>query len=213
MRCPRRHLFPLVLLSSLCSLWLCGESTALDPETKKPYNLEVVLHVADNRALTPIFQEQLERELRAKLQLGFGKLANVQVVRSHPLLREILAKGLQQALDGWEQLSDRQTHFVLVDFVQGRYELQTGSYDGMTGLAAPVVRKASPVERRQVVEQAVRLIKQEFAPVGTVVKVGGEVEVAFKGGAIEAALGLKAGDVFAIVRLTEQGGKIGRAHV
>ena len=84
-------------------LLLCAplKATAqLDPELEKPYVLQVVLHVAENRFLTPIFQVQLQRSLRDHLQLTLGALAKVEVVRSHPLLSEIEAKGLETG-PGW----------------------------------------------------------------------------------------------------------------
>src|ERR1700726_4351742 len=96
-------------------LGLCVTGTAraqLDPELDKPYRLQVVVHVADNRFLTPIFQEQVRRNLRDQLQISLGALAQVEVTSTHPLLGEIEAKGLQTGLDGWEQISGQKTHFV-----------------------------------------------------------------------------------------------------
>ena len=85
-RCP--SCLAVFLLSSLCSLCLCGTSRAdLDPEPNTPYQLRVVLSVAEHRMLTPAFQKQLETDLKAQLQLSFGKLANVTVARAHPLLQ------------------------------------------------------------------------------------------------------------------------------
>src|SRR5262245_44225584 len=75
--------------------------TALDPELKSPYQLRVVLHVAEQRMFTADFQNQLESQLRDQLRLTFGKLANVEVTRFHPLLNDIRVKGLQAALDSW----------------------------------------------------------------------------------------------------------------
>src|SRR5262249_9530763 len=112
------------MLMHICRAWLTlkptGESSSLcgfvilalilflqvpsfvradfDPGLNQPYHLQIILHIAENRFLTPIFQEQLELELRDHLQLTYGKLAKVEVVRNHPLLREVRAKGLQ-ALD------------------------------------------------------------------------------------------------------------------
>src|SRR5438128_2014385 len=63
------------------SLCLCGESpAALDPQLKNPYHLQVVLHIAENRFLTPVFREQVERDLGDQLRLAFGPLARVEVV-------------------------------------------------------------------------------------------------------------------------------------
>src|SRR5438128_2194716 len=92
--------FVLGTLCPLCPLCPCSVSAAtLDPELKSPYQLRVVLQVAEHRMLTPLFQKQLEAELHSQLRLALGKLANVEVVRSHPLLPDIRAKGLQAVLD------------------------------------------------------------------------------------------------------------------
>ena len=185
-------------------------SAALDPGLKTPYQLRLVLHIADNRFLTPIFEEQMERELRDLLQLSYGALAKVEVVRSHPLLREVLAKGLQQALDGWEELSGSKTHFVLLDYVNGRYELQARQHDGKTGLNSPVVRRGFTSDRRLVAQQAARLVDRDFGLVGTVVKTGAEVHLAVQGGGLGVPLQrwIQPGEVFAIARVTHQAGKL-----
>jgi len=199
-----------VLLFVAVLLW-ASPARALDPELKKPYQLQVILHIADNRFLTPLFQEQLERELRDHLQLAFGALARVEVARSHPILREVRDKGLQQALDGWEELSGRKTHFVLLDFRDGRYELQARQHDGYTGMNSPVVRRDGTSDRRLVAHKAARLVEQDFGLVGTVIKSSGsEVQLAIQGGGLGVPLErwLKPGDVFTIARFTRQGDKL-----
>jgi hypothetical protein len=182
----------------------------LDPGLKTPYQLRVVLHVADNRFLTPIFQEQLERELRDHLQLTYRALAKVEVVRSHPLLREVLAKGLQQALAGWEELSNVRTHFVLIDFADGRYHLQARQHDGITGLTSPIVRRDSTGDRRLVAQKAARLVDRDFGLAGTVIESGGEIEVVLQGGGLGVPLErrLPAGAVFAVARITKEGNRL-----
>src|SRR5439155_23968098 len=95
------------ILSALCLLCLCGVTRAGgDQELKSPYQLRVVLHFAEHRALTPLFQQEVESELGDQLRLTFGPLANVEILYKHPLLKEVQAKGLQHALDSWNELSD-----------------------------------------------------------------------------------------------------------
>jgi hypothetical protein len=180
----------------------------LDPGLQKPYELHVVLHIAEHRFLTSIFQDQVERQLRDHLQLTFGKLANVKILRTHPLLGEVRTRGLQQALDGWDDLSGVQTHFVLIDFVNGRYEIQARQHDGTTGLSSPVVRRDATSDRRLVARRAALLIDQDFGLVGTVIP--GEddkVRVALQGGTLGVPLKrwIKSGDVFAVARITQEG--------
>src|SRR5262249_12060824 len=102
-----RRFTPYALL--LVSFFLCSFSLArgaLDPETDKPYHLQVVLRIAENRLLTPVFRDQVERQLGDSLQAALGDLARVEIVHEHPLLAEVETKGLQQALDGYSVLSD-----------------------------------------------------------------------------------------------------------
>ena len=179
-----------------------------DAGLNQPYHLQIVLRIADNRFLTPIFQEQVERELRDHLQLTYGKLAKVEVVRQHPLLREVRTRGLQQALDGWDELSGRKTHFLLIDFVDGRYEIQARQHDGLTGINSPVVRRERISDRRLVAQRAARLVDRDFGLAGTVIEVGKEkIKLAIRGGGLGVPLDrwLKAGDVFAVSRIRLQG--------
>src|SRR5438105_228095 len=116
-KCSRFAPCSLLFLFAWCLLPLSSARGALDPESNKPYHLQVVLRIAENRLLTPVFRDLVERELRQSLQAALADLARVEIVRDHPLLKEVEAKGLQVALDGYSALSDTKTHFVLIDFV------------------------------------------------------------------------------------------------
>jgi len=200
------------ILSFLCSLCLCGSSqAALDPELKSPYQVRVVLQVAEHRMLTPQFQKQLENELRDQLRLALGKLAQVEVVRFHPLLGDIRAKGLQAVLDAWDELASIETHFVLIDFVADQYQIQTGHHDGMTGLSSPVVRREVLSDRQRVADAAAQLVRKDFGLVGTFQMLEGkEVKLAIKGGGLVESLRpwVQRGDVFAVVRISDEAGKL-----
>jgi hypothetical protein len=196
------------------SVYLClsvasPAQAALDPELKTPYQLRVVLQIADHRALTPVFQQQLQRELAGQLQLTYGPLARVEVVRVHRLLKDVRARGLQ-ALDDWGELSEFKTHFVLLNYADGRYLLQARQHDGMTGMASPVIRYDQTAEPRLVARTAARLVDRDFGLTGTVTRVeGDDVAVAIKGGELGVPLTrwIRPGEVFAIARVSTQGGK------
>jgi hypothetical protein len=204
-----------LLVGAFASLSLClGSSPAraqLDPGLQKPYQLHVVLHFAEHRFLTSTFQDQVERQLHDHLQLTLGKLAKVQIFRDHPLLGEVRTRGLQQTLDGWDDLSDIKTHFVLIDFVKGRYEIRARQHDGATGLSSPVVRVDATIDRKDVARLAALLVDRDFGLVGTVQRGDdGEVRVALQGGTLDVPLErwkrwIKPGDVFAVARLTQEG--------
>ena len=126
-----------LLTAFLASLCLCVSVVqcswaALDPELKTPYQLKVVLHFADNRLLTPVFCERVERDLHDGLQASFGDLVNVEVTRKDPHLKEVLQNGLK-SLEGWRERSAFKTHFVLIDYSGVHYEIQARQFDGLTG--------------------------------------------------------------------------------
>ncbi len=154
--------------------------------------------------MTPIFQEQVQRELHDQLQLTLGALARVEVVRDHPLLAEIEVKGLETGLDGWDRISSVKTHFVLVDFTQGMYVVKARQHDGMTGLSSPVTRETRTSDRTFVATIASRLVEQDFGLVGTASRSGKDVIVALKGGGLGVSLErwVKPGDVFLVSRIT-----------
>jgi hypothetical protein len=204
--------FVVALLWAIVPQAACAQ---LDPEVDKPYRLQVVVRVADNRFLTPIFQEQLRGSLRDQLQLALGPLANVEVTSTHPLLGEIETKGLDTGLDGWEQISEQKTHFVFVDFAAGIYTLKARQYDGMTGLRSPGVRLAQTSDRALVAQTAAHMVEQDFALVGTASLAGKEVHLALKGGKLGVNLErwVRPGEVFAISRITKEGDRLRGTHV
>ena len=203
------------LLAALFSLSFCAPlSAALDPEVKKPYTMQVVLHFAQHRLLTPVFQSQVEHELKDGLQAALGDLAQVKIVYQHPRLDEVIAQGMQRALDSWNWLDETKTHFIFIDFVDGRYNIQARQYDGFAGLASPVVRQSQVDDRQLVSRQAALLVDQDFGLAGTLGSTAGKkegdvVEVSLKGGALGAPLDhwIKKDDVLAVSQISEQGSR------
>src|SRR5260370_25122121 len=100
----------------------------------------------------------------------------MKVGGTHGLLSEITARGLEKALDGWEQASEVQTHFVLLDFTGGLYRLQARVHDGMTGQAAAMLRRGETGDRGGVPLLAARLGAHGIGP-------GGNASAARKDGA------------------------------
>lgn len=207
---------PTVAIASLLLLALCcwpmssAQAQMVDAKQKTPYKLSIVLDFAQHRMLTPLFQQQVESQLAALLRLNFGALAEVEVVRSHPLLTEIRDKGLQQALDGWEVVSEHKTHFVLIDFAEGAYHIQARQHDGATGLATPQVRRLATADRQQVARLAAQSVDRDFGLTGTVIEAGADtVQVAIQGSELGVPLQrwLKPGDVFAVCRMLPKGPK------
>jgi hypothetical protein len=201
----RAQTFALLLLALLTPT----ARSALEPGTKKPYQLEIVLQIASNRVFTPLFQDQLQRDVQNQLRISFGNLARIEVTRDHPILRHIEAKGLDSALESWDSLSERTTHFVLLDYVAGTYQIQTRFHDGVTGQAAPFTRRTWTNDRASVAATIAQLIEASFSPVGTVTAVGKDVTLKLQGGELGVPMDrwVKRGNVFAVSRIFEENGK------
>src|SRR5262249_45167336 len=155
-------------------------------ELRKPYRLQVVLHVAEHPLLTEVFREQVRRELGDGLQAALGELARVEVVTQHPRLADVLERGLGRSLDGWRERSDVKTHFVLLDRSGVHYEVRARQYDGTVGVPSPVVRHDRTRDRAFVAKAAAQLIQHDFGAVGTVrtEPKDGVVEVELRGGGL-----------------------------
>lgn len=186
---------------------------ALDPEFDKPYHLRVVVRVADHPLLTPVFRDRVVRELRDSLQAALGDMGVVEVVERDPLWDKASAKGLQQGLEEkpWNEITRRKTHVVLIDFVDGQYEIQARQHDGYTGLSSPVVRRARTWDRLYVARTAALLIDQDFGVVGTVVERLDQrptaVKVALKGGKLGTGMErwVQKDEVFVIAQVSRRG--------
>ena len=135
--------------------WPLPARADLDPEDRQAVPAAVVLHVADHRLLTPIFKDQVQartarhpagRPRRTGFRRG-GIGAVPQRQEGGPGLVQASTSsrgpGEGAAADPrrLEGVTDRKTHFVLVDFVDGRYEIQARQHDGLTGMSSPLVRK------------------------------------------------------------------------
>jgi hypothetical protein len=184
---------------------------ALDAELNRPYHLQVILDLGGERGLTPVFADRVQRELHDILQTELGELARVEVVRDHPLLKDVRARGLEIALTAFHRVSDTKTHFVRIRQQGGRYEIQARPFDGLTALPGPVVRTEETSDRALVARTAAFLVLGDFALVGTVGKVGVEgAQVTFKGGGLVSSLKrwVDVGDVFAVVQITGGGDEL-----
>jgi Tetratricopeptide repeat len=188
------------------------QAAELDSELNQPYSLRVALRIALHRDFTPVFKKQLQRELRESLQAAFGALADVEVLdmtrpdvlAADPLLKRVAEQGLQQGLEGAQPLSRHKTHFVLLDYVNGLYDIQARQLDGLTGLASATVRHEQTADRQLVARTAALLVNQDFGLVGTIRNVqGNRAELAIKGGGLGVPLTpwLKKDEVFAIMAI------------
>src|SRR5262249_37172508 len=135
------------------------------------------------------------------------RLASLE--RTINLIDSVKEQGLKDALDNWKEVSETKTHFVLIQSVDGQYEVQARQFDGLTGLASPVVRQARTSDRELVVRTAALLIDQDFGVVGTVEGTarGSDVRVILKGSGLGPLTPWVAkGQVFAVVQIKQGSG-------
>lgn len=179
----------------------------LDPEAKQPYLWRVVLSARPHPLVTPNFRERLKRDIVAALQTGLGPLGTVEVIdlaeadgSREPLVQQFEEKGFA-ALDAPRDLTGAKTHFLRLEYRDGKFQLESRQYDGFTGLSSPLVRSESVRAPEQVGRTAGLMLDRDFGPVGTVEPILGknEAKVLLRGSALGPAAGhVKAGDVFAV---------------
>ncbi len=181
----------------------------LDPELKTPYLWRIVLKVQPHPLLSASFRERVKRDVAAALQPALTPLGTVEVVDLaelprgtwDPLWQQFDDKGFA-ALEASMDLTGTKTHFVVVEYRDGRYHLQTRQHDGFTGLASALVRSQSVLPPELVGRTAGLMLYPDFGLVGTIeatTSAKEELTVAVRGG----QLGpldrfVKVGDVFAV---------------
>lgn len=188
---------------------LRAQQAPLDADLKTPYHVSVVLGVVEHRVFTPVFQEQLQRDVQSRLQAALGAMGTVQVTRQHALSRKIAAEGLD-ALDGWDEVSDRRTCFLQIAYEGGEYRLATRFLDGPSGLAGPLVQRARTSERGLVLSMALDLLERDFSASATVEGHGKDMFLALRGGLLEQGelARVRMGDVFVVSRLSREGPRL-----
>jgi len=200
-------------LSLFIALLAAVSATAapFDAETRSAYQLRVVVRTGDHPTLTRHFRTEILKSVTSALQAALGPAGVVQGIdlnatpadQRDPLLALVDEKGLE-ALDGVNAAVGPKTHFVFVDFADGKYEIRTRQHDGTTGFVTPFVRRQVHGDRGFVARLAGLVVAQDFGAVGTFDPTGPQVSVAFKAGdlgPLDAVV--KKGDVFAVMQIRE----------
>ena len=188
--------------------------SAVDPEMKTPYQLQVVLRFGDHPLFTDFFKRELRRELQNDLSAAIGKLGTVEVVDltsvkkdTWPALWKLADEKGLDGLETFNELGGGKTHFLTIDFADGQYTLRARQHDGATGFVTPLVRKVETHDRGFVTRLAGLIIGQDFGLVATL-EPEGAGERAFlkiKGGLLDNVdRWVKPGEVFALVQIAEE---------
>jgi len=214
----------LTILAHLLAL-AAPASAALDAEASLPYRLRVVVHCGDHPDFTQHFRAELKRDLHSSLQSALEGLGTVEVIdvrdipaqQWEPLWKTLDEKGLG-ALNTVSEINGVKTHYVSIEQVDGRYEVQARQHDGVAGFASPVVRIARTDNRNFVARLAGQLVKQDFGAIGTFDSPppGQElVRVRLKGAGLGGQIErwVKKGDVFAVVQVRRGPGRPARANL
>jgi hypothetical protein len=194
------HSYRVLVVAAMLALPATAQAQS---DLSNPYDLHIVVHLAENRLLTDVFRKNIERELRDGFQAALGDMGHVTVTDKHPRLADVRARGLRTSLDDWKDRTDRKTHFVLIDYTGVHYEIQARQYDGWVGRASPVVRFDRTRDRAFVAKAAALLIKQDFGILGTVQSgpegPKNEVKIELRGGGRgDMTRWVKKDDVFAL---------------
>jgi hypothetical protein len=192
------------ILGSSFSVLHSSASAAYDDDAQKPYKVQLVLRFAENKQLTPAFQDKVERELLNSLQGALGEMGEVEVVHEHPKLKEIEEKGLEKVLDSWHDLTGVKTQFVLIGFKDGEFDIQARQHDGNTGLSSYFRKPERITDRLLVARTAALLIDRDFGAGGLVEPIDAQsARIHFRAAALDGSLErwVKIGDVFALVQI------------
>jgi hypothetical protein len=183
----------------------------VDTESKTPYQLRVVVRTADHPTLTRHFRQEVMKSVGSSLQAALGPCGTVEVVSLNDtaaedrdaLMKLVDEKGLE-ALESVTLAAGGKTHFVLIDFADGKYEIRTRQHDGSTGFSTPIVRKSIHGDRGFVGRLAGLSIAQDFGAVGTFDPNGAQVSLVLKAGELGPMdAWVKKGDVFAVVEIKQ----------
>ncbi len=149
-----------------------------------PYKLDIHLHIQDHPLFTPLFKDQMQRELIDALKRDLGKIADV-VAEGHNWMEHIVKQGWSY-LDGRQvPLDERKHHFVRVFYQDGQYEVQARQVDGVTGYVS-TLRKARTADRIWVSRIAALMVAQDFGITGRVTEVNGNsIRLQLKGVGVE----------------------------
>ncbi|MSR52079.1 MAG: hypothetical protein EXS09_02170 [Gemmataceae bacterium] len=183
----------------------------LDPESKAPYQLRVVVRTADHPTLTKHFRAEIMKNVSSSLQAALGAIGTVEVIDLNstpvesrdPLWKLVDEKGLE-ALDSVNTSATGKTHFISIDFVDGKYEFRTRQHDGTIGFSTPIIRKTVHGDRGFVGRLAGLAVAQDFGLVGTFDPNGPQVSLVLKAGELGPLdAWVKKGDVFAVVQVKQ----------
>lgn len=189
-------------------LFLLGLATWASPalaNSRDIYQIRIVLDMERHKLLTPVFREQVARELRDGMQAAFGTLARVEIQEKHPKLADIRSRGLARALDGYQEQNGQHTHFVRIDYSGTHYRIQTRMHNGILGLPAPVVRTGR-TDRAYVSRTTLFLMERDLGLLGTIQSepdAANHVQVQLRGGGLGVDLSrwIQKGEIF---RLAQQ---------
>src|SRR3954451_10341177 len=99
----------------------------LGPDSKSPYQLRVVVRTGDHPVLTRHFRAEILKSVTSAVQAALGPAGSVEGIdlnatpadKRDPLWSLVDEKGLE-ALDGVNTAAGPKTHFVFVDFADGK---------------------------------------------------------------------------------------------
>jgi hypothetical protein len=209
---------PVGLLIVLALAWPAG---AADPEARTPYQLRIVVRTADHPTLTPHFRTEVRKSLAGALEAALAPAGTVEVIDLNTTPADgrdaVLKAAAERGLDAIDlgATGGPKTHFVFVDFVDGKYEVRTRQHDGSTGFVTPFTRRTVHPDRGFIGRLAGLAVAQDFGAIGSfeTPAVGATtVTIQLRAGSLTPMdAWVKKGEVFAVVHLQQTGRAAPRA--
>ena len=162
----------------------------LDAHARDPYQITVVLDFADHAALTPLLADAVERQAGDQLRRLFGDLAQVSVVRRHPLIDRLAHDDLaglalsRSDFHSKELFSDASDTVFLfrIDYHDGFYRVGWRQINREVEQIGPLGMRTTP-DRAWLGKAVCLAVRDDFAPTALLTPTtdAHKVELVFRG--------------------------------
>jgi len=131
-----------------------------------PYEVQVVLHFADDPRFTRLYKEAVFNQARDHLLALMDGVFRTEVVTEHVLVDRLAVQPLEElSLSHAEAAALQQTgqvYLVTVEYVDGTYRIGSRRYDGPRGLLGPYRRSETP-DRQWVPKAVCDAVRRQLA--------------------------------------------------
>lgn len=162
----------------------------VEPHARDPYRITVALDFANHAALTPILADGVERQTSDQLRRLFGDLAQVSVVRRHPLIDRLAQSNLAELVLSPPELRSKElfpdncdaAFLFQLDYRNGFYIVSWRQINRELGQIGPLQTRTTP-DRAWLGKAVCLAVNDDFAPTAVITPTtdAHKVELAFHG--------------------------------